>query len=557
MKKRFAERAVAALLAVVMCVGLATVLPVRAYAAQIITSPDGFVYYLTESDWYGAGAYIIDYQGSNTDIVVPATLGGENVIGIEMDDLQRQYYREDIPTAVTKKFTKLTSLNVTACTTLTFLACPNNELRTLDISQNTKLIGLNCSNNNLNELNISENIVLTELNCSNNNLISLDVSTNIYLWSLLCSDNYFSSQESIRGLRLANLEDAQHSGFVFEPQKDGSPLVYVTDRILGIFAQLSYADFEEGDVVGDTANLVRYKETLMRLLEGNAYEDYFKNAKEWLGKAEKTEKIVNIDTYEELLMFFAESPPFGASPAPEDLSIIKDIFREAKEWLSEVRSWTVIHAYNDKKIGNGFQATAFQKGNAIVVAFRGTQGSEWIDDWGLSNILGSATGMNWQLKEARDFIERVMADSQYSSNDIYITGHSLGGALAYDAAEEAFDIDSDRVKAVVTFNGLGKVLASPLISLLLGLGPLTLSLIRIPAELSSSFVDGNNYNKIKNYYVKGDLVGDTLEIRSDGFLTGWSSLLVTCISYGKNIPFAKNSNAKDTHAMYNFLTQLK
>ncbi|HEM5235749.1 TPA: leucine-rich repeat protein [Streptococcus suis] len=88
----------------------------------------------------------------------------------------------------------------------------------------------------------------------------------------------------------------------------------------------------------------------------------------------------------------------------------------------------------------------------LVIAFRGTDedGFEWFDD---GTIL---TGNNKQKdnvrKEVRYIIERLKSES---IDNVYIVGHSLGGYLAYHAADEFETHYSGKLKKVINFNGPG------------------------------------------------------------------------------------------------------
>ncbi|HEM4927393.1 TPA: leucine-rich repeat protein, partial [Streptococcus suis] len=88
----------------------------------------------------------------------------------------------------------------------------------------------------------------------------------------------------------------------------------------------------------------------------------------------------------------------------------------------------------------------------LVIAFRGTDeaGFEWLDD---GTIL---TGNNKQKdnvrKEVRYIIERLKSES---IDNVYIVGHSLGGYLAYHAADEFETHYSGKLKKVINFNGPG------------------------------------------------------------------------------------------------------
>ena len=71
---------------------------------------------------------------------------------------------------------QLTSLDVSALTSLTSLAADGNELSTLDVSKNTALSWLSLSGNNLSSIDVSKNTKLWELWCDGNQLTKLDLS---------------------------------------------------------------------------------------------------------------------------------------------------------------------------------------------------------------------------------------------------------------------------------------------------------------------------------------------------------------------------------------------
>ena len=82
----------------------------------------------------------------------------------------------------------LTSLDVSGCTALTTLGCDfNQSLTSLDVSACTALTYLYCENNALTSLDVSGCTALTDLVCYGNQLTSLDVSTCSALTSLDCS----------------------------------------------------------------------------------------------------------------------------------------------------------------------------------------------------------------------------------------------------------------------------------------------------------------------------------------------------------------------------------
>ncbi|MDR3053680.1 MAG: leucine-rich repeat domain-containing protein, partial [Coriobacteriales bacterium] len=100
---------------------------------------------------------------------------------------------------------KLTSLNVSKNAVLTELICDSNNLVSLDLSKNTALTFLFCANNNLAFLDVNKNIALGQLVCSNNNLASLDVSKSTALGLLSCDNNNLASLDLSKNTALVFL----------------------------------------------------------------------------------------------------------------------------------------------------------------------------------------------------------------------------------------------------------------------------------------------------------------------------------------------------------------
>jgi Leucine-rich repeat (LRR) protein len=90
-------------------------------------------------------------------------------------------------------YNPISSLNVSSCTALITLDCRANQLANLNVSANSALTSLRCSSNQLESLNVSACTALSTLDCSDNSLTNLNVSDNTALTGLGCSTNYLSS----------------------------------------------------------------------------------------------------------------------------------------------------------------------------------------------------------------------------------------------------------------------------------------------------------------------------------------------------------------------------
>ncbi|MCL2041489.1 MAG: T9SS type A sorting domain-containing protein [Bacteroidales bacterium] len=88
---------------------------------------------------------------------------------------------------------RLSSLDLSANTALTHVWCFENRLSSLDVSGCTALIQLSCSDNQLSNLDLSANIVLETLGCANNRLSSLDFGNNLHLTGFACENNQITN----------------------------------------------------------------------------------------------------------------------------------------------------------------------------------------------------------------------------------------------------------------------------------------------------------------------------------------------------------------------------
>ena len=86
--------------------------------------------------------------------------------------------------------TQISALDISANTALIILQCHGNQLTSLDVSTNTALSWLVCANNQLTSLNLTGASALSELQCENNQLASINLSSNTSLHALVCNDNY-------------------------------------------------------------------------------------------------------------------------------------------------------------------------------------------------------------------------------------------------------------------------------------------------------------------------------------------------------------------------------
>lgn len=131
-----------------------------------------------------------------------------------------------------------------------------------------------------------------------------------------------------------------------------------------------------------------------------------------------------------------------------------------KKFLDEVKYlkkyWTdITHKFTGTEVRTKFKQLfnvhVYERNNTnqIILAFRGT-------DEGLPELLEDVTilfGTNPQSVLARQFISENLM--RLAGKEIYITGHSLGGHLAYEAAHKLVTVNKDLLKGLVNFSGPG------------------------------------------------------------------------------------------------------
>lgn len=103
------------------------------------------------------------------------------------------------------RYNQLGSLNVTKNTRLNTLWCGGNKMKSLVIGQSTALLSLDCYGNQLTSLDVSKVPNLKDLACYNNSLTTLDVSKNTALTYISCEENHISSLDISKNTALTRL----------------------------------------------------------------------------------------------------------------------------------------------------------------------------------------------------------------------------------------------------------------------------------------------------------------------------------------------------------------
>jgi Leucine-rich repeat (LRR) protein len=160
------------------------------YAIEYLADPD-------RPDLYPAGAYIKRYDGSSVNVVVPAQLGGYDVVQAKIAGTSVKSVDASAATELrwlTVSFQKsLASVNVSNNSKLRVIWAADCALTSLNVSHNPNLTGLEVNGNKLTALDVSANPALYSLVCYSNQLTALDLSANPALHTLWCDSNKLTS----------------------------------------------------------------------------------------------------------------------------------------------------------------------------------------------------------------------------------------------------------------------------------------------------------------------------------------------------------------------------
>jgi hypothetical protein len=124
--------------------------------------------------------------------------------------------------------------------------------------------------------------------------------------------------------------------------------------------------------------------------------------------------------------------------------------------------WSLVYAHeagSDRSLHSGFRYLIFERGNDIIVAFRGTP-LGYAADWRDSAFM-IFHGSHPQHTNVRQAVQSRGKINDYlqQGRNVFITGHSLGGNLAVMAYNEIINLEggkyTDQVIRIETFNGVG------------------------------------------------------------------------------------------------------
>lgn len=122
-------------------------------------------------------------------------------------------------------------------------------------------------------------------------------------------------------------------------------------------------------------------------------------------------------------------------------------------FFSDLQNWKIIDV-QDGESQTGFYAVAFQQGNSVVIAFRGTNDvQDLVSDAG---IYLSVPNIIDQMGPARKFVKRVEQSLPSGKYQLVFTGHSMGAWLAQMMYADYLDKNPNwQVAGATVFDSIG------------------------------------------------------------------------------------------------------
>lgn len=178
-----------------------------------------------------------------------------------------------------------------------------------------------------------------------------------------------------------------------------------------------------------------------------------------------------------------------------------------QKFFSDLNNWKIVDVEN-REPSDGFYAVAFEQGNTVVIAYRGTDDvQDLVSDAGIYLDIQSSVA---QLRLAQQFASNVRKSLPSGSYHVIFTGHSIGGWMAQQLyLDEVGNTNSWQAVSATVFNSIGT-----------GFRP--------------NSIDGFN---VKDYHLQGDIF----------------SHFGTSLGQEIDVPNKlANESVYDKHQMYNF-----
>ncbi len=256
------------------------------------------------------------------------------------------------------------------------------------------------------------------------------------------------------------------------------------DAVFSLGAQLAYYNWHNYDSPEKNMNTILKKEDYhKRILQGKSSNFIAENTS-YIEKIDGKDVTIYKENDKRLIMMYSED-----KDEPNENPLFKELFT-GWNFLEGANHHTIFKETNTGKVmkkvtkgsngiytspimavesltfntlgisnkDSGFQAFAMKKGNDILISYRGTDfgklsdlidsDKEFRKDMNNNGVLAFFKDLPDQARCAIYFCQKIR--KKYSG-DIYVAGHSLGGALAQCVTAYM----GDKVKRTVTWNALG------------------------------------------------------------------------------------------------------
>lgn len=149
----------------------------------------------------------------------------------------------------------------------------------------------------------------------------------------------------------------------------------------------------------------------------------------------------------------------GPKPITDEITHVNQLdwkvpFATANRYFfSDLDDWKIIAA-DDREKQSGFYAVAYERGNTVVIAYRGTVNvQDLVAD---AEIYLSVPDMVAQLTPAKEFMTTVAKQLQGRHIQVILTGHSMGGWLAQKVyTAESGKLSNWNIVGSTVFNSIG------------------------------------------------------------------------------------------------------